>query len=131
MFVCVCVVVFLYKLRTTGSILMRFSINRPYGWQKWNGQQKKNFFQKSKMAAIFHEKIRENNYNSSYIRPMWMQFLIYESYWWYKYFKETDKSSINNAELQRIVLGTLETYITGGKLLGYGRILWYINGNSN
>ena len=55
---------------------------------------------------------------------MWMQFLIYESNWWYKYLGETDKSQIKNAELQRIVLGTLETYITRGKLLGYGRIFY-------
>ena len=66
-------------------------------------------FQKSKMAAIFF-KTRENNYNSSNICPMWMQFSIYELYWWYKYLRETDKSPINNTELQRIVLGTLETY---------------------
>ena len=63
------------------------------------------------MAAIFHEKIRENNYNSSNIRPMWMQISIYESYWWHKYLGETDKSPINNAELQRIVLGTLDMFV--------------------
>ena len=52
---------------------------------------------------------------------MSQQFSIYELYWWYKYLGETDKSPINNTELQRIVLGTLETYKTRGKL-GYGRI---------
>jgi len=62
------------------------------------------------MAAIFHEKMRENDYNSSNIPPMSMQFSIYESYWLYKYLGETYKSPINNAELQRIALGTLETY---------------------
>ena len=77
------------------------------------------------MAAIFHEKIRENIYNSSNIRPIWMQFSIYELYWWYKFLGETNKSPINNTELQRIVLGTLETYITRGKVLGYGRFIIY------
>jgi len=38
-------------------------------------------FQKSNIAAIFHEKIRENYYNLSNISPIWMQFSIYESYW--------------------------------------------------
>ena len=62
------------------------------------------------MAAIFHEKIRENNCNSSIIRPILMLFLIYELYWLYKYLGETYKSPINNYKLQRIALGTLETY---------------------
>ena len=70
-----------------------------------------NNFLKSKMAAVFHEKIRENNYNSSNIRPMWIQILIYESYWWRKYLGKTEKSPINNAELQRIVLGTLDMFV--------------------
>ena len=43
---------------------------------------KKNFekIKKSKMAAIFGEKMRENYYNSSNIRPMSMKFSIYELY---------------------------------------------------
>ena len=74
---------------------------------------KKNFEknQKSKMAAIFHEKIRENNYNSSNIRPMWMQILIYELYMWHKYLGKAEKSPINIAELQRIALGTLDMFV--------------------
>ena len=32
------------------------------------------------MAAIFGEKMRENYYNSSNIRPMSMKFSIYELY---------------------------------------------------
>ena len=59
------------------------------------------------MAAIFGEKMRENYYNSSNIHPMSMKFSIYELYWWYKYLGKTDKSPINNAELQRIVLGKI------------------------
>ena len=75
------------------------------------GKKKFELFQKSKMAAIFHEKMREKYYNLSNIRPMSMQFSIYESYWWYKYLGETYESPIHNAELQRIALGTLEIYI--------------------
>ena len=76
-------------------------------WAKKNSE----IFHKSKMAAVFSEKMRENYYNSSNIRPMSMQFSIYESYWWYKCLGETFKSPIKNAELQRIALGTLEIYI--------------------
>ena len=75
------------------------------------GKKKIENFRKSKMATIFHEKMREKYYNLSNIRPMSMQFSIYKSYWWYKYLGETYKSPINKAELQRIALGTLETYI--------------------
>ena len=48
---------------------------------------------------------------SSNYCPMWMQISIYESYWWNKYLGKTDKSPINNAELQRIVLGTLDMFV--------------------
>jgi len=42
---------------------------------------------------------------------MSQQFSINELYWCYKYLGETDKSPINNAELQRIVLGTLDIFV--------------------
>jgi len=84
-------------------------------------------FQKSKMAAIFHEKIRENTHNSSNISPMWMQLSIYESNWWYKYLGETDKSPINNTKLQRIVLSTLETILTRVIFVRCGCSFRYMN----
>ena len=58
-YMCVCVSVCLsfYNLRTTESILMRFSINGPYGWRKWHGQNKNlKKFKNSKWPPFFMKK---------------------------------------------------------------------------
>ena len=68
------------------------------------------------------------------ICPMTKQFLIYKSYCWYKYLGETDKSPINNAELQRIVLGTLDQSTTPrckGSFLVHQICLFIVLKNTN
>ena len=54
-YVCVCICLSFYNSRTNGSILMRFSINGPYGWR--NNFSK--IFKISRWPPFFMKKIGE------------------------------------------------------------------------